>query len=651
MVNQEPTDKQTVTCTLRPDGTSVRVKAGSSLSDAIAAAGLQMNLPCGGQGRCGRCKVIVESGQVQRRAVSRLSNTELEQGYALACQSYVQSDVTVFVPPQEEMIVRKMPSEKRTSKVITLPIECDWTIQQDLRQFHLTIEPPSLMDQTTDFDRLKRALSKQHGVRELWIDLPVLRELARTLRDAEWDVTVVLEMRTWTNDSPPRLLDILPGDRADAPLYAVAVDIGTTSNVVYLVEMKSGQVVDTAIEYNRQISCGEDVISRIVYAKREGGLEHLQRLVIQTINSLIKEVCQRQGIEPGAVHRMTVAGNTTMMHLFLALWPEPIRREPYVPTVNHPLPIKAHELGLHINPEATVDCLPGIGSYVGADITAGVLSSKMFATDKLTLFIDVGTNGEIVLGNDDWLISCACSAGPAFEGSGVHSGMRATMGAIEEVWINARTYEPTYRAIGDVPPQGICGSGIIALLAEMFITGVLDKGGKLNQALNIPRIRKGEHGMEYVVVWKKETRDKKADIVITEVDVTNLLRAKAAIYAGFSVLVRSVGLELADVEQVLIGGAFGKYIDVEKAIQIGLMPDMPWDRFHFLGNTSALGAYTALLCPNLRQEVAGIANKMTYLELSADNTFYDEFTKALFLPHTDMAAFPAVARLLAGGNS
>ncbi|UCC64015.1 MAG: DUF4445 domain-containing protein [Anaerolineae bacterium] len=648
MANPKPSDSSSFTCTFYPGGQTAHVKPDTSLSDAVAAAGLQMNLPCGGQGRCGRCKVIVQSGNVQRRAISRLSSTELEQGYALACQSYVTSDLTVFVPPQEEMIVRKLPSEKQTTRVIELPIECDWTAQQDLRQLHLVIDPPSLMDNTTDFDRLKRTLSKQHGVTNLRVDLPVMRKLARTLRDAGWDVTAVLEMRTWASNDLPRLLDILPGDQTDAPLYAVAVDIGTTSNVVYLVEMKSGQVLDTAIEYNRQISCGEDVISRIVYTRREGGLEHLQRLVIQTINGLIEEICQRQRIEPASIHRMTFAGNTTMIHLFLALWPEPIRREPFIPTVNHPLPVKAHELGLHVNPEATVDCLPGIGSYVGADITAGVLSSKMYATDKLTLFIDVGTNGEIVLGNSDWLISCACSAGPAFEGSGVHSGMRATVGAIEEVWINASTYEPTYRTIGDAPPQGICGSGIISLLAEMFVTGVLDKAGKINQDLDTPRIRRGEHGPEYVIAWKEETRRKQEDIIVTEVDTSNLLRAKAAIFAGFSVLVRSVGLQLADVEQVLIGGAFGKYIDVEKAIQIGLLPDMPWNRFHFLGNTSALGAYTALLCPDLRREVVEIANKMTYLELSADNTFYDEFTKALFLPHTDAAAFPSVARLLEG---
>jgi len=342
-----------------------------------------------------------------------------------------------------------------------------------------------------------------------------------------------------------------------------------------------------------------------------------------------------------------VAGNTTMIHFFLGLDPESIRLEPYIPTVTHPLPITAREIGIEINPEAAIDCLPSVGAYVGGDITAGVLSSGLFATDKLTLFMDIGTNGEIVLGNSDWLISCACSAGPAFEGSGVRHGMRATAGAIEEIWINSNTYEPTYRAIGDVPPRGICGSGMISLLAEMFITGAIDKAGRINRHLPTPRVRLDEHGPEYVIAWGEEAGIGH-DIVITEVDIANLMRAKAAMYAGFSVLVRSVGIDLSDVEEVLIGGAFGKYINVEKAIQIGLLPDMPWEKFKFLGNTSILGAYTALLCPDMRREIVDIARKMTYLELSADNTFYNEFTSALFLPHTDLSKFPSVKRLLEG---
>ena len=623
------------------------MEEGTLIQEAAAKAGVPLSLPCGGQGRCGRCKVVVEAGEVRRRATSRLTDTELEQGYALACQTQVLSDVTIFVPPLEE-VLRPPPSTREAAKVITPPIECDWTSRPLVRRYFLDIPPPTLADNTTDFERLKRELARHYGIRGLVAELPTLRKLAQVLREADWKVTVTLETGTWVDEEAiPRLIDIRPGNCTDS-LWGLAVDIGTTSNVAYLVDMLRGKVVDTASTYNAQISCGEDIISRIIYAKKPGGLEHLQRLVIKTINGLIEEIASRQGIDPTEIAKMTVAGNTTMIHLFLALEPEHIRLEPYIPTVTHPLPVRARELGLHINPDATVDCLPGVGAYVGADITAGVLSSGMFRTDKLTLFIDVGTNGEMVLGNADWLISCACSAGPAFEGAGVKSGMRATVGAIEEVIINSQTYEPTYRVIGNTPPEGICGSGLISLLAEMFITGVIDKAGKINRTLDTPRIRVGEHGPEYVVAWKEETRRRKEDIVITEVDISNLLRAKAAIYAGFSVLTRSVGIQLADVEQVLIAGAFGKYIDVEKAIQIGMLPDMPWDRFHYLGNTSVLGAFTALLCPDMRREAVDIASKMTYLELSADNTFYDEFTKALFLPHTDITAFPSVKRVLEG---
>jgi len=587
---------------------------------------------------------------VRRPSTSRLSPTELEQGYTLACQTHVQDDLQVFVPPQEA-IVRRLPSEKTADAVPTIPVECDWQTHPVVRKFFLDIEPPSLADNTTDFERLRRELARQYGIKDVQANLPVLRKLAGALRasqsqDNNWQITSVLDMgRGPHRDTAPLLLDLRPGDRTQHVLGA-AVDIGTTSNVVYLVDLRTGQFIDSASAYNAQISCGEDVISRIIFAKKEGGLEHLQRLVVQTLNGLLDELAERNGIDPSEIYAMTVAGNTTMIHLLLALDPAYIRLEPYIPTVSHPLPVSAFELGLHINPEALVDCLPSVGAYVGGDIAAGVLSSGMSRTEKLTLFIDVGTNGEIVLGNADWLISCACSAGPAFEGAGVASGMRATVGAIEEVWINADTSEPTYRVIGEVPPRGICGSGLISLLGELFVTGIIDKSGHFNQALDTRRVHEGEFGGEYVVAWAQETEKGQKDIVLTEVDISNLIRAKAAIYAGFSVLTKSVGISLADVEQVLIGGAFGKYIDIEKAIQIGLLPDMPWERFKYLGNTSVLGAFITLLCHDMRQEVIEIGSKMTYLELSADNRFMEEFTSALFLPHTDTTAFPSVMRLL-----
>ncbi len=604
-------------------------------------------MPCGGQGRCGRCAVIVQDGKVRRRSIIRLSPQDLEAGYALACQTVIEGDVVVLVPPQEK-IERRLTTDKTAAR-ITVPFAYDWERDQPLRKVFLPLSEPTMADNTDDWSRLQRELATQCGIRRVTTTLPVLRKLGKALREGNWQVTVTLEMDTWwTSDGPPRVVDVLPGNQMGT-LYGLAVDIGTTSNVVYLVDLLSGEVVAQAADYNRQISRGEDIISRIIYASRKdgAGLGELQQLVVETLNSLIQRVCRRAHIEPTEIYKVTVAGNTTMLHLFLAIPPESIRLMPFIPVVNHVPPVLASDLGLEVNPQATVDCLPNVASYVGADITAGVLSSGLSQTDKLTLFMDIGTNGETVLGNADWLITCACSAGPAFEGAGVLYGMRATTGAIEEVWINGQTYEPTYRVIGNKPPRGLCGSGLISLLAELFVTGVIDKAGNVKLDVSTPRVREGEHGPEYVVAWADET-DIGEDIVITKVDIDNLLRAKAAIYAGFSVLAKSVGVDLADVEQVLIGGAFGQYINVEKAIQIGLLPDMPWDRFHFLGNTSVRGAYMALLSREMRRRVTEVAQKMTYLELSADNTFYNEFTSALFLPHTDLSLFPSVRAILEG---
>ncbi len=503
---------------------------------------------------------------------------------------------------------------------------------------------------------MRRALAQQHGIRDVRAELPLLRGLARDLRMANWKVNVALEMRDWVYGTylPPRVLRVYPSAFGQRGM-GLAVDVGTTSVVAYLVDFETGRVVDSASAYNKQIACGEDVISRIIYAKRKGGLLRLQLLALETINDLIDELEPRNRIEPTEIQEVAIAANTTMTHLLLGLDPRYLREEPYIPTVTLPPKLTAHEIGLGVNPQARVHFMPAVGSYVGGDITAGVISSGLYATDRLTLFIDVGTNGEIVLGTKDWLIACACSAGPAFEGGGVRHGMRASSGAIEDVWVNAETYEPSFRTIDDAPALGLCGSGLIDLLGELFATGVLDKSGHIDRRMSevTPRVRaNGGEAPEYVVAFAHEA-GADHDIVITESDVTSLLRAKAAIYAGYSVLCRSVGVELAEVEQILIGGAFGQYLDVEKAIRIGLLPDLPVERFHFLGNTSVLGAYAALLCVNVRHDVLDVAAKMTYLELSADNTFMDDYTSALFLPHTDLDTFPTVRELLAarGGGA
>jgi uncharacterized 2Fe-2S/4Fe-4S cluster protein (DUF4445 family) len=627
----------------------VSVPTGTLLAEAAHRAGVEIMQPCGGQGRCGRCAVQVTQGDVRRRSTLRLSPEDIAAGYALACQSVVESDVTVTVPPQEK-IERRLTTDRVVAEV-TVPPGYDPLTAQSTRRITLTLSPPSLDDQTDDWSRLHTAIRQQTGIEQTHITLAQLRTIGQTLRQGDWQVTAVLDTQAWDcPECPARLIDLQPGHvPATAPLWGIAIDIGTTTVTLWLVDLLTGQVKAQVAEYNGQIARGEDVISRIVFASKDGGSTAMSNLVRGTINTLLETACKRTGAKNDEIVKATVAGNSTMMHLFLEIPAESIRLTPYVTAVNHVPTLTARQVGLDIHPDATVDCLPGVASYVGADISSGVLSSGVDDTDQITLFMDVGTNGETVLGSSEWLVTCACSAGPAFEGAGVQHGMRATKGAIEEVWINGDTYEPSFRVIGNVRPRGLCGSGLISLLAEMFVTGVVDKAGNVNLTLDTPRVREGDHGPEYVIAWADDTQTGH-DIAITHVDIDNLLRAKAAIYAGFTVLADSVGIPLEMAEQILIGGSFGKYINVEKAIEIGLLPDIPWDQFQFLGNTSVRGAYLALLDYRARARIKDIAARMTYIELSADNTFYDAFMSALFLPHTDLSRFPSVKAAVLKGE-
>lgn len=644
--------QHTVTFTGENINATIQVPTNTLLADAAHLAGIDIGQPCGGQGRCGRCAVQVTEGTIRRRSTLRLSDSDISEGYALACQTVVEGDIAIYVPPQER-IERRLTTDRVVAEV-TVPADYEYLQDQTVRRIHLQLTPPSMDDQTDDWSRLQTALRLQHRCENVTCSLNLLQRMGGTLREGDWNVTVVIDMasviKSGETKQAVRLIDLQPGlvDQY-SPLWGTAIDIGTTTVTVWLVDLVSGQVNAQVAEYNGQIARGEDVISRIIYASKNGGGQELRQRVLDTINNLLETACKRVKAKPENVVKAAIAGNSTMMHLLLGIPAASIRLSPFITAVNHPPLMSGREIGLNTHPEASVDCLPGVASYVGADITAGVLSSGLDAAEDVTLFLDVGTNGETVLGNRDWLVTCACSAGPAFEGAGVVNGMRATKGAIEEVWINSETLEPTYRVIGGVKPKGICGSGLISLLSETFLTGVLDKAGNVNlmAAQRSPRVREGAHGGEYVVVWGAES-ESGADIVISRVDVDNLLRAKAAIYAGFTVLADTVGIPLESVSKVLVGGSFGKYINVEKAVQIGLLPDMPWEYFDFLGNTSVRGAYYALLDWRKREQITEIAKRMTYIELSADNSFYEAFTSALFLPHTDMNKFPSVVEALEG---
>jgi uncharacterized 2Fe-2S/4Fe-4S cluster protein (DUF4445 family) len=642
--------QHTLTFTGENINATIEVPTNTLLADAAHLAGIDIGQPCGGQGRCGRCAVQVTEGIVRRRSTLRLSDSAISQGYALACQTVIEGSVAIYVPPQEK-IERRLTTDRVVAEV-TVPADYEYLQDQTVRRIHVQLVPPSMDDQIDDWSRLQTALRLQHRYENVTCSLRLLQRMGDILREGDWNVTAVIDITSVIKSSETkqavRLIDLQPRLVDEySPLWGTAIDIGTTTVTLWLVDLVSGQVKAQVAEYNGQIARGEDVISRIIYASKNGGGQELRQRVLDTINSLLETACKRIKAKPENVVRASIAGNSTMMHLFLGIPAASIRLSPFITAVNTPPLLSAREIGLNTHPEASVDCLPGVASYVGADITAGVLSSGLDVAEDVTLFLDVGTNGETVLGNRDWLVTCACSAGPAFEGAGVVNGMRATQGAIEEVWINSDTYEPTYRVIGGGKPKGICGSGLISLLSEAFITGVLDKAGNVNlsAAMRSSRVREGTHGGEYVVAWGNESASGE-DIVISRVDVDNLLRAKAAIYAGFTVLADTVGIPLESVSKVLVGGSFGKYINVEKAVQIGLLPDMPWENFDFLGNTSVRGAYYALLDWRKREQISEIARRMTYIELSADNSFYEAFTSALFLPHTDMNKFPSVADAL-----
>ncbi|MDP2718829.1 MAG: ASKHA domain-containing protein [Dehalococcoidia bacterium] len=628
-----------------PSGKRVAVPEDSLLLEAANEAGISLDTPCGGQGRCGRCRVKVDSGKVSQQESHRLTKQQIAEGWVLACSTRVVDDVVILEPTKKE---REQVVVETADTLTETPLTCGFTFAPSLQRIHLDVPPPSLEDAANDVDRVKRALASQHGIEHARLELPVIQKLAAALRQKNWEVTVTIFDDK--SGGPAEVINIYPGKKK-GPVLGLAVDIGTTNVVIDLVDLATGRILDRASERNKQIIRGEDVISRIYYSEKGKGLLELQNLVIETINLLINDLAKKHKFSPDEVEDMVVAGNTIMLHFFLGLRAKSLREEPYVPTlIDFPL-LKAGQLGVKINRNAYMYCIPAVAAYVGGDIVAGVLSSCLYQSEKLTLFLDIGTNGEIVLGNADWLVSCACSAGPAFEGAGVQDGMRATEGAIEQVRINSNTLEPEVSIIGSGKPLGVCGSGMIAALSEMFLTGVVNKSGKFNvdfvQGImkKNSRVRLGDHRYEYVLVTAKESGTGK-DIVLTEVDIDNLIRVKGSIYSGMAVLARTVGVDLNDVEEVLIGGAFGKHVSAEQAIIIGLLPDLPWNKFRYLGNTSASGSYSALISRAARDTSREIGRKITYLELIADTSYMNELTGAIFLPHTDIARFPSVKQIL-----
>ena len=602
--------------TFFPGSVTVEVDEGETVLDAAVAAGVHVDASCGGEGTCGKCRVLVEGPH--RGPAST-------DGHVLACRTYPEGELSVFVPAG---------SEARAGKIHGAYANVEPEVQEPLAEsIHVAMEAPSLDDNLADLERLRCALGRP----SIGIILPALRSLPSVLRSSGWNAVATIARAGGTEE----IIEVRHDD--DAMDVGAAIDIGTTTVALELIDLRTGKVLAQASDYNRQMVAGEDVLARIAYAE-EKGPERLQELIVGTINRLLGKLCSVDGdrrsddrFHADDIKALSIGANPTMTLLLLGLDPRHIRYEPYIPVVHEPPVVRAAEIGLMTHPHAPVYCIPGRAAYVGGDVTADVLLSGMHLRDELSLLIDVGTNGEVVLGNHEWMVACSTSAGPAFEGGEVSCGMRAMSGAIDAVTIS--NGELKISTIGSQEPVGICGSGLIDLVAQMFLTGWIDRKGRMVSD-GSERFRNND-GAVSAVVHSGET-----DILINEDDITNILRTKAAVYAGCSVLLNSLDLTFNDVSRVYIAGGFGSHIDVGNAQLIGLLPDIPRERFEFIGNGSLGGAGMTLLSASARKAARSIFDSMTYLDLSSSSMFFDQYSSALFLPHTDLDQFPSVRERL-----
>ena len=632
----------------QPYDITVDVPEGENLLRVALQAGVHINASCGGEGVCGKCRILLESGELDSLRTGLLSDDDWNLGYRQACQSRVLSDVVVRIPPESLLDRRTLTRRRggvglRSSPIDLAALKAEGLYNPAFKKRFVQLAPPTLADNINDLARLENGLARQHAVDSLTLDFFLLRKLARVMREQDFQVTATLDFSRRRFRSP-HLLNVEAGDTTKRH-FALAIDIGTTTVWVQLLDLAKGEILGHAADYNAQMSYGDDVITRIVFSQKEQGLQKLQKSVTSTINQVMHRLLKQHKLAVEEISHITLAANTTMTHLFYGIDPKNIRLSPYTPTAGSIPLVRALDLGLEVPEHVFIYSVSSVSSYVGGDIVSGVLASGIYKDPKLTLFIDIGTNGEIVIGNQAWLACAACSAGPAFEGGGLKFGMRASAGAIEDVIINPETFEPTLITIDMVKPKGIAGSGLINLMAAMMEADIISPNGKFREDLNTPRIRLGDSGLEYVLVYAPDTQGGQ-DLTISEADIDNLMRAKGAMFAGYLTLLEAVGLKLQDLEQVILAGAFGNFINIENAIAIGLLPDLPRDRFQFVGNASLQGATLLAFSRELLAEERRVAEMMTNFELSETPGFMNQYVAALFLPHTQIEYFPTVTERL-----
>ncbi|MFR1466842.1 MAG: corrinoid activation/regeneration protein AcsV [Blautia wexlerae] len=631
------------------DGSMVETfaNAGDNLLEVARSANVAIDAPCSGNGACGKCRVQLKSGELESKKTLHISDEEYQAGWRLSCCSNkISADVNVLVPDiasayKSRMKVADLSSkeeiaifENAKSDIQLAGIE----LKNSLEVVDVLMDVPSLDDTMPDNERLTRALRKYLNINRVRIPYVVLKKLPDVLRENNFAVKCVI--RATSDDM--YVYDIFGKDE-DVVIGGLAIDIGTTTVSAVLINMENGEILAKSSAGNGQIRFGADVINRIVESQKPGGQKKLQDAVIkETINPMIHEMCKSAKFPKDHIYRMCVASNTTMNHLFAGINADPLRTEPYIPAFFKTNSLFASDVGVDINKDAHIIMAPNIGSYVGGDITAGTLVSQIWNRPEFSLFIDLGTNGELVFGNSDFMMSCACSAGPAFEGGDISCGMRATDGAIEACTIDKETMEPTYKIVGDpgTKPVGLCGSGIIDVISELYICGIINPKGKFIREGK--RIKHDKYGMgSYILAFEEEAGSVK-DVEITEVDIDNFIRAKGAIFSAIRTMLTSLDFDVSMIDDVYVAGGIGSGINMQNAVNIGMFPDIPIEKFHYIGNSSLTGAYLMLLSTPAEKKTYELAANMTYMELSTVPIYMDEFVGACFIPHTDTSMFPTV---------
>ncbi len=622
----------------------IECNAGDNLLEVARRANVAIDAPCSGNGSCGKCRVQLLSGEVESAPSRHITAEEYNAGWRLSCCSKVVGDCTVLVPDiasayQSRMKTADLSSPKEVA-IFTETIDSlkasGLEFTHDYKALQLELAEPTLDDTMPDNERLTWAIQAAVGAEAVKIPHSAMARLAHDLRANDWRICAkgLLQSGVFT------LMDIAPYD--DTRLCAAAIDIGTTTVTMVLFDLDSGKLLAKGSSGNGQIRFGADVINRIIESGRPGGQKRLQDAIIQeTLNPILARLCREANIGPNTILRMTIGANTTMNHLLLGVDAESVRMEPYIPSFFAWDDLTAGDIALVANAQAPVIIAPNIGSYVGGDITAGTLATGLWDKDEMCLFIDLGTNGEIVFGNRDFMMSCACSAGPAFEGGDISCGMRATDGAIEACAIDGVTMEPTLSIVGDPgqKPIGICGSGIIDIIAELYRHKIINAKGLIVREGD--RVARDKHGMgRYILAFAHESETGR-EISINEVDMDNFIRAKGAIFSAIDTLLAAVDMPVEVIDYVYVAGGIGSGINMANAVSIGMLPDVELHKFHYIGNSSLTGAYAMAYGTQAERKCKEIAANMTYLELSTHPGYMDNFVAACFIPHTNAALFPS----------